>query len=74
MTPTVTTDVLLIQHELGFRKLVGLVDQLTRALSNSTAIVDVSDALVGQLGRRPRLRCPMSTTATSASTRRSRTG
>ena len=45
VTPAVTTDVLLIQHELGFRKLVGLVEQLTRALSNSTAIVDVSGAL-----------------------------
>ena len=27
VTPAVTTDVLLIQHELGFRKLVGLVEQ-----------------------------------------------
>ncbi len=49
VTPTVTTDVLLIQHELGFRKLVGLVEQLTRALSNSTAIVDVSDELSASL-------------------------
>jgi len=45
VTPAVTTDVLLIQHELGFRKLIGLVDQLTRALSNSTATVGISDAL-----------------------------
>ena len=45
VTPTVTTDGLLIGHELGFRKLIGLVEQLTRALSNSTAIVDVSDEL-----------------------------
>ncbi len=45
VTPEVTTEVLLIQHELGFRKLVGLVDQLTQALSNSTAIVAVSNAL-----------------------------
>jgi len=49
VTPAVTTDVLLIQHELGFRKLIGLVDQLTRALSNSTAIVDISDALSASL-------------------------
>ncbi len=49
VTPAVTTDVLLIQHELGFRKLVELVEQLTRALSNSTAIVDVSGALLASL-------------------------
>jgi phosphoenolpyruvate carboxylase len=49
VTPAVTTDVLLMQHELGFRKLVGLVDQLTRTLSNSTAIVDVSGALLASL-------------------------
>ena len=45
VTPSVTTEVLLIQHELGFRKLVGLVDQLIQALSNSTAIVAISGAL-----------------------------
>jgi phosphoenolpyruvate carboxylase len=50
VTPAVTTEVLLIQHELGFRKLVGLLDQLTQALSNSTAIVDISDALSASLG------------------------
>src|ERR1017187_612375 len=49
VTPAVTTDVLLIQHELGFRKLVELVEQLTRALSNSTAIVEVSGALLASL-------------------------
>ncbi|MGD0441456.1 MAG: phosphoenolpyruvate carboxylase [Acidimicrobiales bacterium] len=49
VTPAVTTDVLLIQHELGFRKLIELVDQLTRALSNSTAIVDISRALTESL-------------------------
>jgi phosphoenolpyruvate carboxylase len=49
VTPAVTTDVLLIQHELGFGKLVGLVDELTRALSNSTAIVGVSGALLASL-------------------------
>jgi phosphoenolpyruvate carboxylase len=49
VTPAVTTEVLLIQHELGFRKLLGLVDQLTRALSNSTAIVEVSSELLASL-------------------------
>jgi phosphoenolpyruvate carboxylase len=49
VTPAVTTEVLLIQHELGFRKLIGLVDRLTRALSNSTAIVEISDALSASL-------------------------
>jgi phosphoenolpyruvate carboxylase len=49
VTPAVTTDVLLIQHELGFRKLIGLVDQLTRALSSSTAIVGISDAFAESL-------------------------
>ena len=49
VTPAVTTDVLLIQHELGFRKLIGLIDQLTQALSNSTAIVDISSALSASL-------------------------
>ena len=73
VTPAVTTDVLLIQHELGFRKLIGLVDQLTRALSNSTAIVGISDELSGAW-RRTASRCPTSTTATRASTRRSPTG
>jgi phosphoenolpyruvate carboxylase len=49
VTPAVTTDVLLIQHELGFRKLAGLVEQLTQALSNSTAIVAISDKLAASL-------------------------
>jgi phosphoenolpyruvate carboxylase len=49
VTPAVTSDVLLIQHELGFRKLLGLVDQLTQALSNSTAIVEISDGLTESL-------------------------
>ena len=57
VTPTVTTDVLLIQHELGFRKLIGLIDQLTRALSNSTAIVDISGALLASLDA-DRVSCP----------------
>jgi phosphoenolpyruvate carboxylase len=49
VTPAVTSDVLLIQHELGFRKLLGLVDRLTQALSNSTAIVGISDELAASL-------------------------
>ena len=49
MTPAVTNEVLLFQHELGFRKLLGLVEQLTQALSNSTAIVGVSGALSASL-------------------------
>jgi phosphoenolpyruvate carboxylase len=49
VTPAVTTHVLLIQHELGFRKLMGLVEQLTQALSNSTAIVEISGDLRASL-------------------------
>ena len=49
VTPAVTTHVLLIQHELGFRKLLGLVDQLIQALSNSAAIVGISEALSASL-------------------------
>src|SRR5208283_3821316 len=49
VTPAVTAEVLLIQHELGFRKLIGLVEQLTQALSNSTAIVGISSALAASL-------------------------
>lgn len=49
VTPGVTTEVLLIQHELGFRKLAELVEQLTQALSNSTAIVDISEELSSSL-------------------------
>jgi len=49
VTAAITTEVLLVQHELGFHKLVGLVDQLTQALSNSTAIVDISGELLASL-------------------------
>jgi len=49
VTPAITTEVLLIQHELGFRKLIGLIERLTQSLSNSTAIVDISGALWSSL-------------------------
>lgn len=49
VTPEVTTEVLLIQHELGFRRLLALVDQLTQALSNSAALVGVSPELSASL-------------------------
>jgi len=49
VTPAVTNEVLLIQHELGFRKLLGLVEQLTQALSSSTAIVGISGTLSASL-------------------------
>ncbi|MGA2530209.1 MAG: phosphoenolpyruvate carboxylase [Acidimicrobiales bacterium] len=49
VTPAITSEVLLIQHELGFRKLIGLVDQLTQALSNSTAIINISEELAASL-------------------------
>jgi phosphoenolpyruvate carboxylase len=45
VTPEITTEVLLVQHELGFRQLFRLVDELVGALSNSIAIVSVSDEL-----------------------------
>ena len=49
VTPAVTNEVLLIQHELGFRKLLGLVERLTQSLSNSTAIVGISGAMSASL-------------------------
>jgi phosphoenolpyruvate carboxylase len=49
VTPAVTIDVLLVQHELGFRQLFGLVDELIRALSNSTAIVGITSELGSSL-------------------------
>ncbi|MCU1492038.1 MAG: argE, partial [Acidimicrobiaceae bacterium] len=45
VTPEVTTEALLIQHERAFRRLVALLDQLIQELSNSIAIVAVSDEL-----------------------------
>jgi phosphoenolpyruvate carboxylase len=51
VTPEVTTEVLLIQHELGFRQLRRLMDELVRSLSNSTALVGVSAELEASLER-----------------------
>ena len=39
VTAEVTLQTLLIQHELGFRLLFGLIEHLIRTLSSSTAIV-----------------------------------
>jgi phosphoenolpyruvate carboxylase len=49
VTPAVTTEVLLMQHELGFQQLFRLLDDLIRALSNSTAIVGVMPELVASM-------------------------
>jgi phosphoenolpyruvate carboxylase len=45
VTPELTTEILLIQHEVGFRQLFHLMDELIRALSNSVAIVPVTPEL-----------------------------
>ncbi len=45
VTPQVTLQVLANQRELGLRKLTAAVEELVRRLSNSTRIVDISDAL-----------------------------
>jgi phosphoenolpyruvate carboxylase len=49
VTAAVTTEVLLIQHELGFRQLFRLLDELIRALSSSTALVPVTAELVASM-------------------------
>jgi phosphoenolpyruvate carboxylase len=49
VTPEVTTEVLLIQHELGFRQLRRLMDELVRSLSTSTALVGVTAELEASL-------------------------
>ena len=46
VTPAVTGDVLVLQHDLGTRRLVEALDGLAQALSNSTAIVAVSAELL----------------------------
>nr|MDA8291385.1 phosphoenolpyruvate carboxylase [Actinomycetota bacterium] len=51
VTPRVTADVLVLQHDLGTRRLVAELDVLTQALSTSTAIVSVSAELVESLER-----------------------
>ncbi len=45
VTPAVTTAVLELQHRRAVRRLVALMDELISALSNSTAIVAISEAL-----------------------------
>jgi phosphoenolpyruvate carboxylase len=45
VTPELTTEILLIQHEVGFRQSFHLIDELIRALSNSTAIIGVTPEL-----------------------------
>jgi phosphoenolpyruvate carboxylase len=49
VTPSVTADVLVLQHELGLGRLVAEVDALLRTLSCSTAIVGISEALRASL-------------------------
>ena len=49
VTPELTTEILLIQHEVGFRQLFHLLDELIRALSNSTAIIGVTPELAASM-------------------------
>ena len=49
VTPDVTREVLVLQHELGIGRLVAEVDALIQVLSSSTAIVGVSPALLESL-------------------------
>jgi len=49
VTPAVTGDVLVAQHDLGTRRLVEALDDLTQALSNSTAIAGVSAELLASI-------------------------
>ncbi|WP_049807141.1 phosphoenolpyruvate carboxylase [Pseudofrankia inefficax] len=49
VTPTVTLDVLTLQHEFGIRVLLGAVDGLIKDLTASTRVVEVSDELVASL-------------------------
>jgi phosphoenolpyruvate carboxylase len=49
VTAPVTTAVLLAQHEVGTRHLLGEVDELVQELSSSTAIVGISEELIGSL-------------------------
>jgi phosphoenolpyruvate carboxylase len=51
VTPEVTIDVLLIQHELGFRQLFRLMNELIQTLSNSTAIVGITPELDSSMDR-----------------------
>ena len=49
VTPSVTLDVLTLQHEFGIRVLLGTVDGLIRELTASTRVVDVSAELQASL-------------------------
>lgn len=49
VTPSVTLDVLTLQHEFGIRVLLGAVDGLIKDLTASTRVVAVSDELVASL-------------------------
>ena len=49
VTPELPTEILLIQHEVGFRQLFHLLDELIRALSNSTAIIGVTPELAASM-------------------------
>jgi phosphoenolpyruvate carboxylase len=49
VTPEVTNDVLLLQHEVGFTNLLALVDTCIGALSNSTAIVAITPELAASM-------------------------
>ncbi len=51
VTPKVTGDVLVLQHDVGTRRLVAELDALIQALSSSTAIVSVSSGLLASLDR-----------------------
>ena len=50
VTPSVTTEVLLLQHGHAIRILVGIVDDLLEELSNSVRLAGVSEALESSVG------------------------
>ncbi len=49
VTPTVTLDVLGLQHEFGLRELVRGVEELIQELSSSTRVVRIDEALAASL-------------------------
>ncbi len=51
VTPEVTAEVLVLQHEVGTRRVVQALDEVILALSSSTAIVGVSAELLESLER-----------------------